>query len=743
LSELTDEEFGDYPNMCCAWFYRKACTIDGAIPEYTFEVVSPAGPRGYFIGYGYLSGSDKTIVYKVKSDNTIDTDWADGGGWHYNPPDPHNGSTLFCRDVYQMPDGRTLVLHDTFWIEGTGVGDGGKLVTCTMLDVDGVIDSSWGYQGHYVIRQSGAEYPFVNPVKFMRDNTGDFYICGSCNAGAPYSLHKFNSDGTRLYAKDYTEAGNKRPQIIYDGVWSDDTQNRLIVVGTGQNSPLGSVFNCCAIDPDIGDVDVLWTGNIGEGGYARIQAVVPVSTLAAIEIERLNDGTFVILYTPYGSDDRTMALLKADGSGYVTSFGTNGHIEAGKPGSIYQGLSFDGTSIFTLARKRSGGVDDAKIQWWRNYDTSGNLIQSHDFDSPVATDNYRHMSALPQYFAFATYDLEPAEYDVEWWGHDMTRKGGLEMPAGGSSISMIRAIGSTYDIVDENPAYIIHDLVSSNRYGGRFDASKLHITDLANYCDENDLLISLALKERKPLEHWIDHILAHCNGYRLWSGDTLKLGAFRDQDPVDPPIVQSDLHPKGPGPKVGVIVRDRSETFNRVEIGWSNRQNLYDYSSEPAQDQVDQRVSEAQGLPAVRISTNDLDGICRIELARQIAWQKLYEGMYRFKMFKFKVGYKHMLMEVGDVKLLSDGHKIVNQKIRILSIKEEQFGRVLSVEAIEDTSAMYPAIDYSSQEAWTPWQIFVGDTLVVSDAGSISVTPIKINEYDGVGVTDSATVSVV
>jgi hypothetical protein len=300
---------------------------------------------------------------------------------------------------------------------------------------------------------------------------------------------------------------------------------------------------------------------------------------------------------------------------------------------------------------------------------------------------------------------------------------------------------------DMNPADIIEDLITNDRYGLGQPAI-IHAAGLAKvraYCYANDILISIKIDDRKPVIDWIDHILTHCNGYRFWSGGLLKLGVYQDEDPVEPHITQDHLvvDKDSKAPPVNIKPRERSETYNRVELGWTNRDNKYDYSVEPAYDQVDQRTSADQGLPAVRTREVDLDGITRQSLAATIAWRMLYEGLYRHNVYTFRVGYKQMLLEVGDVKLLSDGGRLVEKKIRIVQITEQQFGRVLKVEAVDEGAEMYPSIDYSSQIQLTPKDNINADLISLADSASVNITPLKISVADAVGVTDDKTVSVV
>jgi hypothetical protein len=296
-----------------------------------------------------------------------------------------------------------------------------------------------------------------------------------------------------------------------------------------------------------------------------------------------------------------------------------------------------------------------------------------------------------------------------------------------------------YFNTDCNPAFIVQDLLTHKRYGAGLDVSYIDadsIWAVADYCEENDVLISLVLKESKPVVDWIDHILAHCNGYRFWSEGKLKLGIFKDEEAVGDTLTQSDLvvdDSPNPAPPLTITTRERSETFNRIELSWSNRENMYDLSQVIAQDQVDQRVSGQ-----VRIKQVNLDGICRATLAETIAYRMLYESMNRFNIYSFKLGYEHMLLEIGDVKTMTDGYLLNAQKMRFLSIEEEPNGRTLAIEAVEEKPLLYGSISTLAQAAWTPGDLICDDEIIYSDAVNVTVTPIYGDGTDTVALSDYA-----
>ena len=150
-----------------------------------------------------------------------------------------------------------------------------------------------------------------------------------------------------------------------------------------------------------------------------------------------------------------------------------------------------------------------------------------------------------------------------------------------------------------------------------------------------------------------------------------------------------------PEPPVSVMKRKYSETFNRVEVTWTNRDADYDTSVVIANDEVDQRISSQ-----VRTKTINLQGATNAELAQMMVYRYLSECMYRFSNYSFTISYKDMLLEVGDVGTLNDGGAITNEKIRITNVGEDKDGKGLAIQAVEDKQYLYNIVkgSYSSQD---------------------------------------------
>lgn len=245
---------------------------------------------------------------------------------------------------------------------------------------------------------------------------------------------------------------------------------------------------------------------------------------------------------------------------------------------------------------------------------------------------------------------------------------------------------------DANPSDIIKDLLTNVRYGAGYPESSLNLTTFEtvyDYCEANDILISVKITSQKPVTDWIDYINSHFRGFIYMSAGKICLGCFKPEASAFT-IAQEDLVTEvgeDVQPPISVKKRFYNETANRLEIIWENRSKDYADACAVAQEEVDQRVG---GI--TRKKMMQLTGIKREVLANKMRWYFLFDSMYRYSVYSFALSYSNMLIEVGDVGTLSDGHLIVNKAIRVLSIEEDKDGRGLSVTAIEDVASLYAAV---------------------------------------------------
>ena len=291
----------------------------------------------------------------------------------------------------------------------------------------------------------------------------------------------------------------------------------------------------------------------------------------------------------------------------------------------------------------------------------------------VSSANYSGGSTYISYDAGATWAADPAGGDGDFY-------------------FKTQGIGVASDM---NFASMIKTLLINERYGG-YDESDLITEDFDSiiaYCEANNLKGSIAITQQKPLPDWIAYICSHFQGYFYEIGGKIGLNCYRVQSSVLS-ITQDDFVRDGDEPPVHTTKRNYSSTFNRLEATWSDRTNDYKTAVVPAFDRIDQRESGQ-----VRTKLLNLRAITNSALASKMAWRIFIDQIYRFSQYAFKLGYKSMLLEVGDVIDVTDGHKLVAKKMRVMSVTEEKDGRRALITAVEDIADFYPAISYAIQES--------------------------------------------
>lgn len=258
-----------------------------------------------------------------------------------------------------------------------------------------------------------------------------------------------------------------------------------------------------------------------------------------------------------------------------------------------------------------------------------------------------------------------------------------------------------YDLVENaNPADVIKDLLTNTKYGAAVPAEYIDddfFASVKSYCDTMGYLFSFAVNSQKALLDWIDYICSHFKGYLTMDGAKIKLGVFKDEDSLGD-ITQNDLVVEGDTPPVSIKKREYKDTYNRVSIEWIDRDNDYEKATAVANDEVDQRIAKN-----IRSRKIQLNGIMTSALAGEWAYRYLADSLYRYSFYSFTVGYKDMVIQPGNVRVLNDGYSISDMKIRITSVNETKDGKNLSIEAVEDMPNLYGVYNYSvSENKWTP-----------------------------------------
>jgi len=254
--------------------------------------------------------------------------------------------------------------------------------------------------------------------------------------------------------------------------------------------------------------------------------------------------------------------------------------------------------------------------------------------------------------------------------------------------------GALGAVTDENFAAMIKDLLINEKHG-RYEESDLITEDfdsVISYCETNDLKGSLAITTQRSLPDWIEYICAHFQGYVYDIGGKIGLNCYRSQASVMS-LTRNDLSRAGKMPPLHITKRPYPGTINRLEVAWTDRDNDYRISVVPAFDRIDQREAGQ-----VRTKILDLKAITKSDLATRMAWRIFIDQIYRFSQYTFKLGFKSMLLEIGDVIDVTDGFLLTAKKMRAMSIEESKDGRSALITGVEDIADFYPAISYAFQE---------------------------------------------
>lgn len=227
----------------------------------------------------------------------------------------------------------------------------------TKLDSDGVIDTTWGDNGHMTMATR-------NPISAVEDSSGNLYV-GVWSPGQEH-LIKLNSSGVIQWSFSLDDSGAISNPIVYSLIMLG---NRLIM---GIPSDTDANFNALvAIDVSDGTIDTTW----GTDGFAlALSSGVPAYSLRKDSSNNL--------YAHFLSDDNqtnknSVAKFDVDGT-LDTSWGINGFSGLGQRPVVDSKFSWNNTMAFaggvlhTITHPHTTGSGyDRTIVYVNKYDSSG------------------------------------------------------------------------------------------------------------------------------------------------------------------------------------------------------------------------------------------------------------------------------------------------------------------------------------------------------------------------------------
>jgi hypothetical protein len=246
---------------------------------------------------------------------------------------------------------------------------------------------------------------------------------------------------------------------------------------------------------------------------------------------------------------------------------------------------------------------------------------------------------------------------------------------------------------DANPAFIIEDLLTNPRYGAGFPAANLDVAgslaDYGNYCQAAELAMSLLLDRVQPGARWIEEICDLTVTAPVWSGAVLKFipygdGALANNGATWAPDLTWQyafgdgdflaVSGQGDGGSDPVVVtrQDPATMTNWLNLEYWDAGNGYNPAIVPVWDQdlIDQYGIRSE--PPVQ--AHDFTNATGATLSAQLQLQR---KAYIRNTYKWKLGFRYMLLEPMDIVLLSDATAgLADAPVRIIQIDEDDNGEL-------------------------------------------------------------------
>jgi hypothetical protein len=242
---------------------------------------------------------------------------------------------------------------------------------------------------------------------------------------------------------------------------------------------------------------------------------------------------------------------------------------------------------------------------------------------------------------------------------------------------------------DARPDQIVTDLLTNLRYGAGFPAANLDtagaIADWGNYCQAAQLGMSLLLDRHQPCARWLEEIAELTVSAVLWSGSLLKIipygdGALAANGASWSPnltwqysLDDSDFLDFGHGSDPVMLLRkDPAQITNWLSLEYLDSGNHYNLQIYPVWDQGQIDRYGLRSEPAVQ--GHPFTNPTSAGVAAQLLLQR---RAYIRNTYKFKLGFRHSLLEPMDIVLLTDAKLGLNgAAVRIIQIDEDDNGEL-------------------------------------------------------------------
>ena len=257
---------------------------------------------------------------------------------------------------------------------------------------------------------------------------------------------------------------------------------------------------------------------------------------------------------------------------------------------------------------------------------------------------------------------------------------------------------------DADPKDVVTDILTNPRYGVGFPSARLgDLSVFSSYCRATGMVISPLFNTQTDAATALNDIVQDCNSEFVWSGKTLTVVPYGDQDvtgngatftaPSAPlySLDDNDFIDTGNGDPVQCSRKRPSDKMNSVKIEWLNRANQYNVEVVEAKDQA---AIEAYGLRTAQPKQSH--EFCDLGAATMSATLQLQRQAIR-NVYSFTLGWRYCLLDPMDIVEITDaGLGLTNQWVRILTLEEDDSGNIkVTAEEYLDGTGAAPLYSYA------------------------------------------------
>lgn len=272
------------------------------------------------------------------------------------------------------------------------------------------------------------------------------------------------------------------------------------------------------------------------------------------------------------------------------------------------------------------------------------------------------------------------------------------------NFEVISDITFSETIHDANPADVVEDFITNQRYGAAPSLNMADLSEFRTYCAATNLLISPALTEQREAFEIINEIVEAVNCAVVPSPDGLKIRSYGDTavtgngvtftPNLEPVYHLTDDDFLGEDQPVRVRRSRDTDAFNHCQIEYVNRFNQYNTETVEAKDQANIEMFGLRTQDPVKF-----DFFCEPKIARHAVQLLLQRKLYVRNEYEFELGWKYCRLEPMDIVTITDESLGLNQfPVRITRVEEDEEG-VLSITAEELAVGSRSAVEYDLQSS--------------------------------------------